>query len=87
MIPERITTLATYVVELASAGKTSFRREDAMDALVVNLNLSTRSLASSGEPRQIRHPFERLRLLLVVQLNEVQNRPHEILDGIEMPRR
>jgi len=54
---------------------------------VVNLNLSTPSLASSGEPRRIRHPFERLRLLLVVQLNEVQNRPHDIFDGIEMPRR
>ena len=33
MIPERITTLATYVEELASTGKTSFRREDAMEAL------------------------------------------------------
>ena len=33
MIPERITTLAAYVEELASTGKTSFRREDAMGAL------------------------------------------------------
>ena len=36
MIPERITTLAAYVEELASTGKTSFRREDAMEALGVS---------------------------------------------------
>ena len=36
MIPERITTLAAYVEELASTGQSSFRREDAMEALGVS---------------------------------------------------
>ncbi len=36
MIPERTTTLAAYVEELASSGHTTFTREDAMDALGVS---------------------------------------------------
>ena len=36
MTPERITTLAAYVEELASTGKSSFRREEAMEALGVS---------------------------------------------------
>ncbi len=36
MIPERITTLASYVEELASTGRTTFAREDAMEALGVS---------------------------------------------------
>lgn len=36
MIPERITTLASYVEELASTGRTTFTREDAMEALGVS---------------------------------------------------
>ena len=31
MTPERITTLAAYVEELASTGRTSFRRNDAIE--------------------------------------------------------
>ncbi len=36
MIPERITTLAAYVEDLASSGRISFTREDAMEALGVS---------------------------------------------------
>lgn len=36
MIPERITSLAGYVEELASSGRTTFTREDAMAALGVS---------------------------------------------------
>ena len=36
MIPERITTLASYVEELASTGRTTFTREEAMEALGVS---------------------------------------------------
>ncbi|MCY4317495.1 MAG: hypothetical protein OXC66_15455 [Roseovarius sp.] len=36
MIPQRITTLAAYVEELASIGSTTFTREDAMEALGVS---------------------------------------------------
>lgn len=36
MIPQRTTTLATYVEELASSGHTTFTREDAMEALGVS---------------------------------------------------
>ena len=36
MIPERITTLAAYVEELASSGRTTFTREAAMEALGVS---------------------------------------------------
>ncbi len=36
MIPERITSLASYVEELASSGRTTFTREDAMAALGVS---------------------------------------------------
>lgn len=36
MIPERTTTLAAYVEELASSGRMTFTREDAMDALGVS---------------------------------------------------
>ena len=36
MIPERTTSLAAYVEELASSGRISFTREDAMEALGVS---------------------------------------------------
>ena len=37
------------------------------------------SLAGGDEPFRAGRPSERLRLLLVVQIDEVQNRPLEIL--------
>ena len=39
-------------------------------------------MACGDEPLQAGRPFERLRLLLVVKLDEVQNRRLEIVEGI-----
>ena len=47
-----------------------------------SLNLLIPSLVGGDEPFRAGRPFERLRLLLVVQIHEVQKRPLEILDGI-----
>ena len=50
--------------------------------LVVSFGHWIPSLAGGGQPLRSGRPFERLRLLLVVQLDEVLERRLRILDGI-----
>ena len=53
MIPERTTSLAAYVEELASSGRISFTREDAMEALGVSHGAFLDAAASPCVPKDI----------------------------------
>ena len=58
------------------------QRKTTLSLLVDGLNLLIPSLAGGDELFRAGRPSERLRLVLVVQIDEVQNRALEILDGI-----
>ena len=58
-----------------------------MRDLVDSLNLLIPSLAGGDEPFRVGRPSERLRLVLVVQIDEVQNRSPAVRQVLyELPR-